>query len=126
MNNYLIYKHYLFYITEKVNGETHHVLISRSLFYAGQRSSLPQVGYRPDAVFDNAGNYWGITFVELQADRFDVPIPAIIKFTFEEYHYSEVSVGATFSIMEGGHKVGTGKLLERTFKGAGQPTHDMR
>lgn len=111
MNNYLIYKHYLFYITEKVNGETHHVLISRSLFYAGQRSSLPQVGYRPDAVFDNAGNYWGITFVELQADRFDVPIPAIIKFTFEEYHYSEVSVGATFSIMEGGHKVGTGKII---------------
>ena len=102
MNNYLIYKHYLFYITEKVNGETHHVLISRS---------LPQVGYRPDAVFDNAGNYWGITFVELQADRFDVPIPAIIKFTFEEYHYSEVSVGATFSIMEGGHKVGTGKII---------------
>ena len=48
---------------------------------------------------------------ELQADRFDVPIPAIIKFTFEEYHYSEVSVGATFSIMEGGHKVGTGKII---------------
>ena len=53
----------------------------------------------------------GITFVELQADRFDVPIPAIIKFTFEEYHYSEVSVGATFSIMEGGHKVGVGKII---------------
>lgn len=52
-----------------------------------------------------------ITFVELQADRFDVPIPANIKFTFEEYHYSEVSVGATFSIMEGGHKVGTGKII---------------
>ena len=52
-----------------------------------------------------------ITFVELQADRFDVPIPAIIKFTFEEYHYSEVSVGATFSIMEGGHKVGVGKII---------------
>ena len=77
-------------------------LLAEVFFYAGQRSSLPQVGYRPDAVFDNAGNYWGITFVELQADRFDVPIPAIIKFTFEEYHYSEVSVGATFSIMEGG------------------------
>ena len=68
-------------------------LLAEVFFYAGQRSSLPQVGYRPDAVFDNAGNYWGITFVELQADRFDVPIPAIIKFTFEEYHYSEVSVG---------------------------------
>ena len=38
-------------------------------------------------------------------------IPAIIKFTFEEYHYSEVSVGATFSIMEGGHKVGVGKII---------------
>lgn len=101
-------------------------LLAEVFFYAGQRSSLPQVGYRPDAVFDNAGNYWGITFVELQAERFDVPIPAIIKFTFEEYHYSEVSVGATFSIMEGGHKVGLEKLLERTFKGAGQPTHDMR
>ena len=74
-------------------------LLAEVFFYAGQRSSLPQVGYRPDAVFDNAGNYWGITF------------PAIIKFTFEEYHYSEVSVGATFSIMEGGHKVGTGKII---------------
>ena len=82
-------------------------LLAEVFFYAGQRSSLPQVGYRPDAVFDNAGN----TFVELQADRFDVPIPAIIKFTFEEYHYSEVSVGATFSIMEGGHKVGVGKII---------------
>ena len=45
-------------------------LLAEVFFYAGQRSSLPQVGYRPDAVFDNAGNYWGITFVELQADRF--------------------------------------------------------
>ena len=61
-------------------------LLAEVFFYAGQRSSLPQVGYRPDAVFDNAGNYWGITFVELQADR----------------------------------------LLEWAFKGAGQPTHDMR
>ena len=41
-------------------------LLAEVFFYAGQRSSLPQVGYRPDAVFDNAGNYWGITFVELQ------------------------------------------------------------
>ena len=100
-------------------------LLAEVFFYAGQRSSLPQVGYRPDAVFDNAGNYWGITFVELQADRFDVPIPAIIKFTFEEYHYSEVSVGATFSIMEDTRLVSE-RLLEWTFKGAGQPTHDMR
>ena len=37
-------------------------LLAEVFFYAGQRSSLPQVGYRPDAVFDNAGNYWGITF----------------------------------------------------------------
>ena len=43
--------------------------------------------------------------------RMPVAVPAIIKFTFEEYHYSEVSVGATFSIMEGGHKVGTGKII---------------
>lgn len=111
MNNYLIYKHYLFYITEKVNGETHHVLISRSLFLCRTAKQSAASGIPTRCCFDNAGNYWGITFVELQADRFDVPIPAIIKFTFEEYHYSEVSVGATFSIMEGGHKVGTGKII---------------
>ena len=29
-------------------------LLAEVFFYAGQRSSLPQVGYRPDAVFDNA------------------------------------------------------------------------
>ena len=40
-------------------------LLAEVFFYAGQRSSLPQVGYRPDAVFDNAGNYWGITFVRI-------------------------------------------------------------
>ena len=28
-------------------------LLAEVFFYAGQRSSLPQVGYRPDAVFDN-------------------------------------------------------------------------
>ena len=101
-------------------------LLAEVFFYAGQRSSLPQVGYRPDAVFDNAGNYWGITFVELQADRFDVPIPAIIKFTFEEYHYSEISVEQRFRLWRADTRLVSERLLEWTFKGAGQPTHDMR
>lgn len=43
---------------------------------------------------------------------FDVPTQEIIKFTFDDYHYKEVRVGEKFSIMEGGHKVGEGKVIE--------------
>ena len=36
-------------------------------FHAGQRRTLPQTGYRPDAIFNKSGDYWGITFIELHA-----------------------------------------------------------
>lgn len=87
-------------------------LLVEVIFYSGQRSSLPQTGYRPDVVFDKSGDYWGITFVELKPELFDVPTQSIIKFTFDDYHYKEVCVGEKFSIMEGGHKVGEGKVIE--------------
>ena len=60
------------------------------IFHAGQRRNLPKTGYRPDAIFNKLGDYWGITFTELQVDKFDNPTLAIIKFTFQDCHYKEV------------------------------------
>ena len=91
-------------------------LLVEVIFYTGQRKNLPQAGYRPDAVFEKSGDYWGITFMELQAEKFDVPTLAVIKFTFEDCHYKEVFAGQKFSIMEGGHKVGEGKIVSHMGK----------
>ncbi len=52
-----------------------------------------------------------ITFVELPAEKFDVPIPAIIKFTFQNSHYQDVMLGQSFTIMEGFNQVGEGKII---------------
>ena len=81
------------------------------IFFFGQRKNLPRTGYRPDAVFDKSGDYWGVIFTEMQVDKFDVPALAIMKFTFDDCHYREVCVGQKFSIMEGGHQVGEGKII---------------
>ena len=53
----------------------------------------------------------GVIFTEMQVDKFDVPALAIMKFTFDDCHYREVCVGQKFSIMEGGHRVGEGKII---------------
>ena len=81
------------------------------IFYSGQRTSLPKEGYRPDAVFNQVGDYWGITFIELPIEKFDNPTPAIIKFTFQNCHYKEISLGQSFIIMEGRQQVGEGKII---------------
>ena len=38
------------------------------IFYSGHRKHLPVKGYRPDAVFNDARDYWGITFIELSME----------------------------------------------------------
>lgn len=86
-------------------------LLVEVIFYAGQRKTLPQKGYRPDAVFTKSGDYWGIVFIELEVDKFNVPAPAIIKFTFQDYHYKEICIGQQFLIMEGSCQVGEGKIV---------------
>ena len=86
-------------------------LFTEVIFYSGQRKHLPTNGYRPDAVFDKMHDYWGITFVELLVDKFDVPAPAMIKFTFQNSHYQDVIEGQSFAIMEGFHQVGEGKII---------------
>ena len=86
-------------------------LFAEVVFYVGQRKNLPQTGYRPDAIFNKSRDYWGITFVELRVNKFDVPVLAIIKFTFQDSHYKEVYIGQQFLIMEGGHQVGEGKVV---------------
>lgn len=86
-------------------------LFTEVIFYSGQRNDLPTNGYRPDAIFNETKDYWGITFVELPAEQFDVPVPAIIQFSFQNSHYQDVMPGQSFTIMEGLHQVGEGKII---------------
>lgn len=86
-------------------------LFTEVIFYSGQRKYLPTKGYRPDAVFNEEKDYWGITFVELSVEKFNVPVPAIIKFSFQNAHYQEVMQGQPFAIMEGARQVGEGKII---------------
>lgn len=86
-------------------------LFAEVIFYSGKRKYLPTKGYRSDAVFNETQNYWGITFVELLAEKFDVPVLAIIKFTFQNSHYQDVMQGQSFAIMEGSNQVGEGKII---------------
>lgn len=81
------------------------------IFYSGQRARLPASGYRPDAVFAGSEEYWGIAFLDLPAEEFDSPTPAVIQFTFQEHHYGEVTPGQSFAIMEGPNKVGEGMVV---------------
>ena len=81
------------------------------IFYSGHRKHLPVNGYRPDAVFNDSGDYWGITFIELPVEKFDIPTPAIMKFTFQDCHYQEVMPNQSFEIMEGAKEVGVGKII---------------
>lgn len=86
-------------------------LFTEVVFYSGQRRYLPTNGYRPDAIFNETKDYWGITFVELSAEKFDVPVPAIIQFTFQNSHYQDVVQGQLFAIMEGPNQIGEGKVI---------------
>jgi len=86
-------------------------LFTEVIFYSGQRNHLPTNGYRPDAIFNTTKDYWGITFVELAAEKFNVPMLAIIKFSFQDSHYQDVSQGESFAIMEGFKQVGEGKII---------------
>lgn len=70
------------------------------IFYSGQWKHLPVKGYRLDAVFNKSRDYWGITFIELPVEKFDVPTPAIMKFSFQDCHYQEVMPNQLFEIME--------------------------
>lgn len=81
------------------------------IFYSGQRKHLSVKGYRPDAVFNKSRDYWGITFTELPVEKFDVPTPAIMKFSFQDCHYQEVMPNQLFEIMEGAIQVGVGKVI---------------
>ena len=85
--------------------------LAEVVFYAGQRRSLPANGYRPDAIFNKYQDYWGITFTELTAKQFNIPILATIEFTFQDSHCQEIAPGQSFRIMEGPHQVGEGKVL---------------
>ncbi len=80
------------------------------MFYSEQRKHLPTNGYRPDVIFNAIEHYWGVTFTDLSIEKFDVPTPATIVFSFQD-HYQEVVPGQVFMIMEGSHRVGEGKII---------------
>lgn len=86
-------------------------IFAEVIFYSVQRKHLPTNGYCPDAIFNEAKDYWSITFTELPIEKFDVPTPAAIKFSFQDCHYQEVVPGQEFIIMEGPHQVGKGKII---------------
>lgn len=86
-------------------------LLTEVIFYSGQRHHLPANGYRSDAIFNELKEYWGITFMNLPIEKFDVPTLAAIKFSFQDSHYQEVVPGQVFMIMEGPNQVGEGKII---------------
>lgn len=86
-------------------------LFAEVVFFSGQRQQLPRQGYRPDAVFNETGDYWGITFTELPIDAFDDPTPAEVRFTIQNSHYAEVAPGQSFAVMEGSRRVGEGTII---------------
>lgn len=86
-------------------------LFTEVIFYFGQRNKLPANGYRSDAIFNENQDYWGITFINLPIEKFDVATPAIIKFSFQDCHYQEVAQNQSFAIMEGSRQVGKGKII---------------
>ena len=83
-------------------------------FFSNQRKELPVKGYRPDAVFEgyNESDPWGIFFAELNADEFDKPASAKMRFSLQTYHYHQVRVGQRFVIKEGPKTVGEGKIVD--------------
>lgn len=85
--------------------------LAEVVFYAGQRRCLPGKGYRPDAIFNGFQDYWGITFTDLTAKQFNIPVLAAIEFTYQERHYQEIVPDQSFRIMEGPRQVGEGKVL---------------
>lgn len=86
-------------------------LFADVIFYSGQRKNLPGEGYRPDAIFNESGEYWGMTFTALPVEKFDDWTPGEIQFSFQECHYQEILPGQSFSIMEGPYQVGEGKVI---------------
>lgn len=81
------------------------------IFYSTQRTTLPRKDYRPDALFGDNKDYWGITFLNLPIENFDVWTPARIKFTLQKSNYFEIVPKQKFYIMEGSRQVGEGKVI---------------
>lgn len=83
-------------------------------FFSGQRNNLPSAGYRPDAVFEgfDENEQWCIYFMKLDADAFDKPVPARIRFGLQTYHYHQVRAGQRFVMREGPKVVGEGRIVE--------------
>lgn len=53
-------------------------IFTEVFFYSGQRKYLPTNGYRPELYLTKPKFVWGITFVELPAEKYDVLVFAII------------------------------------------------
>ena len=92
---------------------SHYRLSVEVTFFSGQRTNLPSAGYRPDAVFEghDDSDQWGIFFRDLNADAFDKPVPATVKFSLQTCHFHQVRVGQRFEMREGPKVVGKGRIV---------------
>ena len=83
-------------------------------FFSSGRKNLPTAGYRPDAVFEgfDESEQWCIYFMDLDADAFDKPVPARIRFGLQTHHYHQVRVGQRFVMREGPKVVGEGRIVD--------------
>ncbi|MDY6339867.1 MAG: alpha/beta fold hydrolase [Saccharofermentans sp.] len=102
------------WLSKTDDAYSNYLLAVEVTFFSGGREKLPSAGYRPDAVFEgyNESDPWGIYFAELDADSFDKPSPAKIRFSMQTYHYHQVKAGQRFTFMEGPVKVGEGRIVE--------------
>ena len=93
---------------------SHYLLSVEVTFFSGGRTKLPSSGYRPDAVFEghDESDQWGIFLSNLNADSFDKPVPAIMNFSLQTYHYHQVRIGQRFEMREGPKVTGEGRIVE--------------
>ena len=93
---------------------SHYLLSVEVTFFSGGRTKLPSSGYRPDAVFEghDESDQWGIFLSNLNADAFDKPVPAIMNFSLQTYHYHQVRAGQRFEMREGPKVTGEGRIVE--------------
>ena len=83
----------------------------------GGRDFLPSFSgskYRPHLLVEGRpkDEYLGVIFLPQEGKPiFNSAIKATIELVFEKIDYASLKPGVTFSVMEGGKKVGAGKVL---------------
>lgn len=100
----------------KDSSSTH--FLTKVTFYSTGRKTVPEAGYRPHLVMDHdpEREYLGVVFYDLEVDQLDITGYGMCACLYEEegVNYLKMQKEKTFTIMEGPHIVGTGKIVEIT------------